>query len=332
MPIHDISYKHWDGVHLGLWSRRLVIARNGLTACLRNKWLRHVVVLCWGSALIMTALLFMVGQLLVADSIVVQWVGNFNAGPQSFVRFLTTWLEQHPEISVRTTQNVMFYYFCTYLLLAGIFVLGMAIPMLITRDLASNAIIIYSSKAVSRGDYLLGKFSTAFGLLALSWLGPVCAAWFLGNLLTTDWRFFWHARAALFHVLVFGLSSMTILSLIALGVSAISTKGLSTTAIWYIWWIVGSVVASIAIHTQQPWLQHLSFYYNLDQIALAVFRPGDDITTAQDSIPILGDMLRNIRPQTMSALNTPTIWGAVLWSLLMLGLAALVIRKRVKPE
>jgi len=29
MPLHDTSYKHWEGVHLGVWQRRLVIARNG---------------------------------------------------------------------------------------------------------------------------------------------------------------------------------------------------------------------------------------------------------------------------------------------------------------
>src|ERR1039457_3377440 len=276
MPLYDTSYKHWDGVHLGLWSRRLGIARNGLTACLRNKWLRHVEVLCWGTALIMAGLLFMVGQLLVADSVVVQWVGNFNPGLQSFARFLTTWLEQHPEISVRTLQNVMFYFFCTYLLRASIFVLGMAIPILITRDLASNAIIIYSSKAVSRGDYLLGKLAAAFGLLVLTWLGPVCTAWFVGNLLAPDWRFFWHARIPLCHALVFGLSSMCILSALVLGVSAISTKEKSTISLWYTWWILGGGVVPIAAHTQ-PWLRHLSFNFNLDQIALAVFRLGDDL-------------------------------------------------------
>jgi len=331
MPLHDIHYKHWDGVHLGLWRRRLVIAQNGLTACLRNKWLRHVVVLSWGTALVMTALLFMVGQLLVADSIVVQWVGNFNPMLQSFVKTLTTWLEQHPEISVRTTQNVLFYFFCTYLLRASIFILGMAMPMLITRDLASNAIIIYSSKAVSRGDYLLGKFSTAFGLLALAWLGPICAAWFLGNLLTPDWRFFWHARAALGHTLLYGLGAMTLLSLLALGVSAVSSREKSTTALWYIWWIVGGVVAPIAQHTQ-PWLQHLSFNYNLNQLALAIFQPGKDIATAQESIPMLGDMLRGIRPETLSALNSPTTWGALFWSLIMIVLAAIILNRRVKPE
>lgn len=331
MPLHDTHYQHWDGVHLGLWSRRWAIAHNGLTACLRNKWMRQVLVLCWVAALLMTALIFIVGQLLVADSIVVQWVGNFNPMLQSFARMLTTWLEQHPEISVYTTQNILFYFFCTYLLRAGIFIIGMAMPMLITRDLGSNAIIIYSSKAVSRGDYLLGKFSAVFGLLTLGWLGPICAAWLLGNLVTPDWHFFWHARNALGHALLFGLAGMTLLSLLALGVSAISGREKSTTALWYIWWIIGGVVAPIAQHTQ-PWLQHLSFNYNLNQLALAIFRPGESLTLAQENIPMLGDMLRGIRSDTMSAFNTPTTAGAIGWSLVMIVLVALILRQRVKPE
>ncbi|MFO1488080.1 MAG: hypothetical protein U1F65_06360 [Verrucomicrobiota bacterium] len=331
MPLHDVHYQHWSGVHLGLWHRRRAIARNGLTACLRNKWLRHVVVLSWGTTLAMTALLFLVGQLLVADSVVAQWVSTFNPMLQSFVKMLTSWLEQHPEISVRTTQNMLFYFFSAYLLRGGIFILGMAMPMLITRDLASNAIVIYSSKAVSRGDYLLGKFATAFGLLALAWFGPVCTAWLCGNLLSPDWKFFWHARAALGHLLLYGLVSMTLLSLLALGVSAISGREKSTSALWYIWWIVGGVVAPIAQNTQ-PWLQHLSFNYNLNQLALAIFRPGQDIITAQENIPILGDMLRGIRPATLAALNSPTTTGAVAWSAAMVLTALFIIHKRVKPE
>jgi ABC-type transport system involved in multi-copper enzyme maturation permease subunit len=213
----------------------------------------------------------------------------------------------------------------------NIFALGVVMPLLITRDLASNSIIIYSSKAVSRGDYFLGKFSTAFGLLALTWLGPVCAAWFLGNLVAPDWRFFWHSRAVLGHALVYGLSSLSILSLLALGISAISSKEKTTPALWFMWWIVGGVVAPIARQTQ-PWLQHVSFNFNLDQIAIATFRIGADVKTAQDNIPVLGDMLRGIRPQTMTALNSPSIWGALAALLLMVGLAALLLHKRVKPE
>jgi len=331
MPLHDISYKHWDGIHLGLWGRRLVIARNGLTGCLQNRWMRHLILLCWVAALAMATMLFLVGQLLVSDSIVVQWVANFNPGLQTFARLLTTWLEQHPEISVRTTQNVIFYYFCTWLMPVSIFALGMAMPLFITRDLASNAIIIYSSKAVSRSDYLLGKFSTAFGLVGLTWLGPVCAAWFIGNLLAPDWRFFWHSRAALGHALVYGLASMGILSLLALGVSATSSKEKATPAFWFMWWIIGGRVTQVALHTQ-PWLRHLGFNFNLDQIGLAVFRLGDDIKVAQNNIPILGNMLRDIRTETITALSAPAIWGALFALLLMLGVAVVVIVKRVKPE
>ena len=331
MPLHDVSYQHWEGAHLGLWRRRWVIAQNGLTACLQNKWLRHLVVVCWVSALAMTATLFLVGQLLVADSIVVRWVGNFNQELQMFARMLTTWLESHPEISVRTTQNVLFHYFGVWLMPFSIFALGMALPLLITRDLASNAIIIYASKAVSRGDYFLGKFATAFGLLVLTWLGPICTAWFMGNLLGPDWRFFWHSRAALLHALIYGLASMTVLSLLAMGVSALSSKEKSTPAFWFTWWILGGVIAPIARQTQ-PWLRHLSFNFNLDQLALALFRPGDDLKTAQDNIPILGNLLQSIRPETLTALNAPSVWGALGALVLMLSMAIVVLHKRVKPE
>ena len=93
------------------------------------------------------------------------------------------------------------------------------------------------------------------------------------------------------HALLYGLTSLGMLSLLALGVSAISRKEKSTPAFWFMWWIVGGVVAPIARQTQ-PWLQHVSFSFNLDQIARASFRIGDDIKTAQDNIPVLGDMLR----------------------------------------
>jgi len=82
----------------------------------------------------------------------------------------------------------------------------------------------------------------------------------------------------------------------------------------------------------KPWLRHVSFNYNLDQIALAVFRLGDDLKIAQDNIPIFGTMLRNIRPETMTALNSPPIGGAMVGLLLMAIVAAFIVSKRVKPE
>ena len=73
MPLHDVNYKHWHGVApRRCGSRRWAIARNGLAACLQNKWMRNLVVLCWGAGLAAAVFLFLIGQLLVADSVVVQ--------------------------------------------------------------------------------------------------------------------------------------------------------------------------------------------------------------------------------------------------------------------
>jgi ABC-2 type transport system permease protein len=334
MPLHDSGYQHWDGVHIGLWHRRWVIASNGVRACLRNQWLRYLVLLSWTAGLVVAALLFLVGQLLVTDSMVLDWIATLSAQSSSnyevFAKTFTAWLEQHPEVSVRTTQDILFYYYGMCLMPMSVFALGMAMPLLITRDLASNAIIIYASKAVSRGDYLLGKFATAFGLLTLTWLGPLCAAWLVGNLLAPDWGFFWHSRIALGHALGFALSSMVVLSVLALGISATSRKEKSTIAFWFLWWIVGGVITPIAEFTQ-PWLRHLNFSFDLRQVALAIFRLGDDIKLAQDRIPVLGAMIR-IRPEIMAAINSPAVWGSLLALALMAGLAVFVIHRRVKPE
>jgi hypothetical protein len=332
MPLHDISYKHWDGKHVGLWRRRWVIASTGVKGCLQNKWMRNLIAVCWITGMAMTALLFVVGQLLVSDSFIVTRLWHLNPQIQDFARLLTSWLENHPEVSVRTTQNVLFNFYCIWVLMPlSIFALGMAMPLFITRDLGSNAIIIYSSKAVSRGDYLLGKFATAFGLLCFTWLGPVCAAWFMGNLLAPDWKFFWHASGALFRIVLSSVGVMSILSVLALGVSSLSVKEKVTPAVWFTWWIVGGVIGPIAMHTQ-PWLRHVSFNYNLDQLVLAIFRPGAELKLIEENIPIFSYLMSGIRNETIKALNAPAIGGAALAMLIMLVAVVVLLNKKVKPQ
>jgi hypothetical protein len=160
----------------------------------------------------------------------------------------------------------------------------------------------------------------------------VCAAWFLGNLLAPDWRFFWHAHGALDNIMIYGLSSMTVLSLLALGVSALTSKEKAATAIWFIWWILGAVITPIALHTK-PWLRHLGFGFNLNQIGLYTFRVGEKINDAVTAIPVLGQMLQQgPRSSALQALDTPKIGGTLLALLVMLGLSIWIVNKRVRPE
>ena len=331
MPLHDSHYKHWEGEHLGIWSRRAVIAGQGLKSCLQVKWMRYIITLCWGGALFLVMLLFFLGQLLVSDSLVVEWLSNLSPQLQAIARMLTGWLEQHPEISVRASYNLLLYYFIAFHFNLSLIATAIAIPHLVTRDLSSNAIIVYSSKALGRFDYLLGKFGTFFGLMILTSLGPVWAAWFTGNLLSPNWHFFWHSRLALVHALFYLGSTVSILGIIALGVSAVSSSSRATTALWIGLWLVGNALVPISSQTK-AWLKHLSFTYNLEQIGLAVFKLENDFQAVQERIPLFGDMIRQIRERSFSSFDAPDLFGALLGLGLMAGVSIFIIARKVKPE
>lgn len=331
MALHDVRYRHWDGQHNGVWRRRWVIASSGLMACLQNRWARYLVGFCWLTALVYVGVLFCIGQLLVADSVVVEWAANLNPQLQAFVKALTTWLEQHPEISVRVTQGLLFYHYTTFLLPAALVAVALAIPHLITRDLASHAMVVYASKAINRFDYLLGKAGVILGLLTLTWLGPVVASWLLGNLLAPNWNFFWHSRVPLGHALLFLLVGMAFLAMLGLGVSALSSREKATVGLYVALWLVGRSLEPLG-EVSRPWLKQLGFQYDLQQFARVVFQPEKDLKTAQDNVPMVGQMLRGFgrRPGSPRPPLVPeTTWPALaVFALLSAG----VVLARTKPE
>jgi ABC-2 type transport system permease protein len=332
MTLHSTAYKHWDGHHLGIWRRRAVIASAGLRGSLQSKWMRHIITACWMLGLGLVAWLFLIGQLLIPNSLIVRLTGDAGGPLKDLANMLIGWLTDHPEISVHTTQNLLFFFCCKWLLPISIIAIALAMPHLITRDLSSNAIIIYSSKAVTRFDYLLGKFSMVIGLLVLTWLGPMCLGWFLGNLLAPNWGFFWHSRAALFNTCIFAVCSMMILSVLALGVSAAATKEKSTVSLWIAFWLLGNAFIPLAMTTGKSWLKFLSFRYDLDQLALAVFRLSNDLQIAQDNVPVLGSMLQSLKRGPNSVWHPPETAGALCALAIMLLICVVILVKRVKPE
>ena len=129
MPLHDTHYQHWDGVHCGLWAPALghcqkrpgrLPAKQGACALWSSSAGWRVGhgrgsfsgrPACWWPT--------------------ASWSNgsrNLNPALQAFARMLTSWLQDHPEISVRTTQNVLFYFFGIFLMPLSIFALGMAMP------------------------------------------------------------------------------------------------------------------------------------------------------------------------------------------------------------
>lgn len=329
--LNSSRYEHWQGRHCGIWQRRAVIAGNGLRSCLQIKWMRYLLTLSWGAALVQVALLFGVGQLLVTDSAIVRWLGHLDPGLRNFGRAMIGWLEQHPHVSVRTTYDLFFFYFADGLMTFNLVAIALAIPHLVTRDLSSHAIVIYSSKAIGRFDYLLGKFGTLLGLMSLMWLGPVVVAWFFSNLLSPSWHFFWHSRLALGHAVLYVASGMVILGILALGVSAMSGHAKVTVSAWVGFWLLGQALVPIAIETK-PWLKFASFKFNLEQVALWIFQLKNDFDLAQENMPLFSDFLAQMRRRSALALENPELNAALAGLGVMLVLSVAVLLRKARPE
>jgi hypothetical protein len=169
------------------------------------------------------------------------------------------------------------------------------------------------------------------GLLTLTWLGPVVMAWFLGNLLAPDWHFFWHSRAALGHALLFIGMGMLFLGLLALAVSAVSARSRATVGLWLILWLVGNAFVPFSQHSR-PWLRHLSFRHNLDQAAVAIFQPKQDLQRAQSKIPILGDIIRRMARQGPRRWQMDDARAAFLALGLMVFASGLILGTRIQRE
>ena len=331
------GYEHWTGRRKNIWYRRRVIAAQGLSACLQGRWLKRLIAVSWSAALAQVAILFFIGQLLVPDSFIVRSLGNFGDLPRAVAQGLMVWLDQNPEVSVGVTQNFLFYHFSRFYLPVTMLSLALALPHLISRDLAGNAMVLYVSKAVNRTDYVLGKLGAVLALLVLTWLGPLCTVWLLGNLLAPQWHFFWHSRAALGHAMAFVGISMLILSGLALGVSALSSREKVPVGAWLALWLVGGFISrgprgSGFENPAQSWLENLSVTFNLDQIAAALFRLPDGLKLAQDTNPIFSQFTRNLPPGMMSTLENPDLGGAAIALGLLLVAAAVVLYRRVQPQ
>jgi len=332
MPLVDSGYHDYEGAHRGVWYRRAVITMSGLRACLANQWMKRLVTLAWGVVLIQVAALFFIGQLMVKDSFVFALLEGVSPFWQSMFVDIKNWLFEQPEQSVHFVYNYLFFQFATKISFISFIALAIAIPHLITTDLASRALLVYSSKAVNRFDYLIGKFGIAFGLFTILWLGPVIVAWTVGNLLAPDWRFFLYSRDALANAVCYVAASMAVLSVIALGISAMSTKEKSTGATWIIFWLFGNAFIPIGQNTA-PWLKNLSISYNVDQLALYFFKLRQDVEMAGEAIPLIGRMVDRFGRKTeLFFMRDAELAGAAVGLGAMMLIAGIILWRKVKPE
>lgn len=328
------GYQHWRGQSTGIWTRRWTITRYGLRLCWRSRLLKILFAVVWVSALGLVALHFMVGQVLSPDSALLSYfTQNFGRRAKAVIDGMAAWILLYPEISVDGLYRFTLSYASLFYGTLCFYAVALFVPKLISHDLSSRAILVYNSKALTRFDYLLGKFGIVATLVAALAVAPLVMIWFLGNLLSPDWSFFWYGLPALGRALAVGGVTTVSLSLFALAVSSLAKKTSSATAFWILAWVVSGFAASAASKVFS-WGRYLSPGVCLREISHRVYAVSDVVETAKESLPFFKSTLESMPRKTSILEATPEQgwWVPCLFLAGFCVLALLAISKRVQPE
>lgn len=334
MASKNNGYTRWTGVSTGIWQRRWVITRTGLGLCLNQKLLRAIIIVMLAATLVGMSLILFVGQLTSPDSRLLTFLGDsFGDQFRQAANGLASWVLLYPEIIVDGLYRAIFLALTNVSLLASYIAISLFIAKLISHDIASQAIVIYNSKALTRFDYLIGKFGIVAMILSAIWLIPIVSLWVVGNLMSPDWSFFVHSFKALTRALFVSGVAITSLSLLALALSALARKTSFAVSLWIMLWIFSSMVGRAA-QLVYPLGGYVSPSICVRSLAWASFRVDEVWNSAASALPFFNMLFSQGAAEFPPEFSSGS--SSVAQPLMFLGLyavvSALILKMRIKSE
>src|SRR5215470_4578961 len=198
MAVYEHTYKPYEGELTAAWSRFLVLPRYAYQDLFKYKLFTALFVLCYVCPLIYTVLIYL----------------RHNVG--ALAAFGTNALEIARAIPIGGGFFFIFINIQTSLAFIFTVIIG---PVLISRDLANNALPLYLSRPFSRFEYIVGKMSVLLILLSLiTWVPGLLLFLFNsylegGGWMAENWRL-------AFAIFTLSFTWLVILTLLATAFSA----------------------------------------------------------------------------------------------------------------
>lgn len=188
MPLHDVGYRSWEGEPRP-GNAAAVIAGTGIRLAWKSRWLRRVVLFAWSPALMFAGGFFAFEQAIEGGAVAAgreasRRLDGFGMIGNLVATSLGGRLDD-PEAARRTVWSRLLLAFMRApqaVLLAV--VVGLVAPKLIAGDLRARAWLVYFTRPVSRGDYILGKFGVLAAIVIVITLLPALALWLVGVLVS----------------------------------------------------------------------------------------------------------------------------------------------------
>jgi ABC-2 type transport system permease protein len=244
MPVFDQGYQHWSGQLAGHAWRWLAIARRGVKTALQGRFVRIAMFLAWIPALVLAFVLCLWGlverQSALIDTIkpfIASLLGQpIMAGPRDY------------RIEIWT---LSFHYFLSAELWFSMVIVLLVGPNLISQDLRYNALPLYFSRPLRRGDYFLGKLGVIAALISAVIIVPSIVAYILGLLFSLDITIIRDTWKILLASVVYGLVIAVSAGMLMLALSSLSRNSRHVALFWLAVWILTSTVSAILITIEQ---------------------------------------------------------------------------------
>lgn len=290
--VHRLGYRGWSGRLDSGWLRWTVISAVGIQRAWQSRWLRRMLFFAW-----MPGVLFGVGFFLWEQAALYpEWrqalrpvlepmprTDEFNAiresvrsGDMDSSRHTVwAWLLQS---LFRYPQGVLM-----------VMVMGLIAPPLISQDVRSRAFLLYFSRPLTRGEYLLGKLATLWAYLSVISTLPALALYVLGVLLSPSLDVVSVTWDLPLRIMAASLVLMLPTSVLALCLSSLTQEsryaGFAWFAVWILgWFTLGAATTAEAIVQQQEAMRtgqqvvleqsawtHVSLYHTLGRVQSWVF-------------------------------------------------------------
>jgi ABC-2 type transport system permease protein len=327
----SLDLSRWTEVPHGVGYRRWTIIATGLRQLFRTRLFRIMLFAAWAGGIALAGLGFLFAQSVATGG----WLETaaLHLGPraQALAAALGGFVLLYPDICISGWFTLIFWLHSFFGLGLSLLALTAMVPRLITRDRATNALIVYLSRPLTSADYLLGKLGMIVGVLAAMWTGPLLFGWLLSVAFAPNTDFIVYSFTPLLRALLFHAIALVALAAIALGVSAVSRTSRNTITLWVgLWLILWAVTGPVG--GPMAWVKRASFVHNLGEVRQGVFRLDSALTTAGEVLPLTDqNMARDFRRAGNRAQATD-FNGALVSLAAFVGLSSLVFLRRLRPE
>ena len=252
MPVHDLGYRAWLGRRMPRLLRPWVVAKSGIALVWRRKWLRLMILVAW-LPIVFPSLGIFVFEFSSTEPDFQRVIVQLMRSPMLNQAEIADAILADPDSARHQVWATLILAFFRYpQAIAMVLVVGMIAPMMISYDLRSKAYLMYFSRPLTPGEYIVGKTAVVWFFLVLIATLPALALYVFGVLLSPDLSVIWETWDIPLRIL--GATGVLIVPTTALALcySAFTSESRYATFAWFATWAMGGVAYRILTFAGQP--------------------------------------------------------------------------------